>query len=96
MVSLSESFPVQYCSNQKAVHPWVRVKIPRRLKHESLIDIKSPDRSRQFGLPRIGSLGKSRHIELLGPLDWWIPSRLRCDNLLRTKSLGRSRQVYLL
>ena len=28
------------------------------------------------GRLRIGSLGKSRHIELLGPLDWWIPEQV--------------------
>ena len=38
----------------------------------SLLEIKSLGRLRQVSLPRIGYLGRSRHVDLLGPLDWWI------------------------
>ena len=45
----------------------------------------------EAGPPRIGSLGRLRHVDLLGPLD-----RLGGDNLPRTRTLGRSRQLNLL
>ena len=34
------------------------------------------ERLRHVGLQRIGSLGRSRRVDLLGPLDWWIPEQV--------------------
>ena len=39
------------------------------------MEIESLARSRQVGLLRVGSLGRWRHIDLLGPLDWEIPKQ---------------------
>ena len=49
---------------------------PDRLRHDSLLEIKSLGRLRQVGLLRIGSLDRLRHVDLLGPLDWWIPEQI--------------------
>jgi len=46
-----------------------RVQIPGKLRHDSLLEM-------QVGLPRIGSLGGSRHDDLLGPLDWRVPEQV--------------------
>ena len=71
-------------------------RFPGRLKYDSLLEIKSPDRSKQFGLPRIGSLTSWGMLTSWDPWTGGSPSRLRHDNLLRTRPLGRSRQVYFL
>ena len=81
-MSLSEAYPTQYCCNLRAGGPQVRVKIPGKLRHDSLLEMESPGmsrrdglqrigslgRSRRDGLPRIGSLGRSMRDNLLGPL----------------------------
>ena len=78
-VSLSEAYPTQYCCNLRAGHPCIRVQIPRQaevwLRCDSLLETESPGRLRQVGLLRIGSLGRLKHVDLLGPLDWWIPKQ---------------------
>ena len=43
---------------------------------DSLLEIKSSVKSRLVGLLRIGSLGRSRHVNLLGSLDWGIPEQV--------------------
>ena len=75
-MSLSEAYPTQYCCNLRTRHPRVRVQIPTKLKHDSLLEIESSGRSREVGLPRIGSLGRSSHDNHLGPLDWHIPEQV--------------------
>ena len=40
------------------------------------MEIESLARSRQVGLLTVGSLGRSRHVDLLGPLDWQIPEQV--------------------
>ena len=52
------------------------MQIPTKLKHDSLLEIESLGRSREAGLPRIGSLGRSSHDNHLGPLDWQIPEQV--------------------
>ena len=59
---LSEAYPTQYCFNLRAGHPQVRCRFLGRLRYDSLLEIKSP--------------GRSRHVDLLGPLDWWIPEQV--------------------
>ena len=53
----------------RARHPQVRVHIPGKLRHDSLLEIESMGRLRHVSLLRIGSLGMSRHVDLLGSLD---------------------------
>ena len=60
-----ESYPNQYCSNLRARRPRVRVQIPGKLTHDSLLEIESPGRSRKVDLLRIGSRGRLRHVDLL-------------------------------
>ena len=48
----------------------------------------------EVDLLEIESLGRLKHVNLLGPWAGGSPSRVRHDNLLGT--LGRSRQVDLL
>jgi len=81
-VSLSEAYPTQYCCNLRAGHPESGCRSPGRLRH--------------VGLQRIDSLGRSRHVDLLGPQAGGSPSKLRHANLPGSRSLGRSRQVDLL
>ena len=47
-----------------------------RGQDDSLLEIESLGRSREVGLPRIGSLGRSSHDNHLGPLDWQIPEQV--------------------
>ena len=49
---------------------------PGKLRCDSLVEIEFLGRPRHVGLPRIGSLGKLRHVDLLGPLDWQIPKQV--------------------
>ena len=44
--------------------------------HDSLLEIESLGRLRQVSLLRIWSLDKSRHVDLLGPPDWWISKQV--------------------
>ena len=46
------------------------------MRCDSFLEIESQGRLRQVGLLRIGSLGKSRRDDLLGPLDWQIPKQV--------------------
>ena len=75
-MTLSETYPTQYCCNLRAGLPGSGCRSPGRLRHDSLLEIESPGRLRQVGLLRIGSLGKLRHVDLLGHLDWWIPEKV--------------------
>ena len=56
------------------------MQIPRQaevwLRCDSLLETESLGRLRQVGLLRIGSLVKSSHVDLLGPLDLWIPKQV--------------------
>ena len=69
-MSLSEAYLTQYCCNLRARYPRVMVQIP---SHDNLLEIESSGRLRHVGLPKIGSLDRSSHVDLLQPLDWWIP-----------------------
>ena len=48
---------------------------PGRLRCDSLLEIESLGRL-HVSLLRIGSKGRSRHFDLLGPLNWWIPEQV--------------------
>ena len=61
-MSLSEAYPTQYYCNLKARRPQTRVQIPSRLRHDSLLEIKS--------------LSTSRYVNILGPLDWQISKQV--------------------
>ena len=95
-VSLFEAYFMQYCCNLRARHPWVRCRSPGRLRHDSLLNIKSRagqsrSASRELGPWAGRGMSTSRNPWTGGSL-----RRLKHDNLLRTKSLGKSRQVDLL
>ena len=95
-MTLSETYPTQYCCNLRAGLPGSGCRPPGRLRHDSLLEIKSLGRSRHVNLQIIGPLGRLRHVDLLGHWTGRSLSRLRYDNIPETRSLGRSRQVDLL
>ena len=56
-------------------------RFPGRLRHDGLLEIESP--------------GRSRHVDLLGLLDWQIPEQVEAWHF-EDQTLDRSRQVGLL
>ena len=72
-MSLSEAYPTQYCCNLRPGRPWIRVQIPRQ------VEAWQPPGDQQVKAcwpPENWSLGRLRHVDLLGPLDWWIPEQV--------------------
>ena len=51
------------------------MQIPIRLRSINHLETESPDRSRNVCLPRNGSLGRSRQVDILATLDWQIPKK---------------------
>ena len=74
-MSLSEAYPPQYYCNLRARRPRSGCRSPGKLSCASFLEIEYLGRWRQVSLSRIGSLDKSRHVDLIGPLDWWIPEQ---------------------
>ena len=75
-MSLSEAYPTQYCCNLRSGCPLVRVQIPRQIEADDILEIESPGRLRDVSLLRVEFLCKLRHVDLLEPLDWWIPEQV--------------------
>ena len=67
-MSLSEAYPTQNCCNLRARRPRVRVQIPRQAEARQPTRDRIPGQVEGDGLPRIGSLGRLRRDDLLGPL----------------------------
>ena len=75
-MSLPEAYPTQYCCNLRSGCPLVRVQIPRQIEADDILEIESPGRLRDVSLLRVEFLCKLRHVDLLEPLDWWIPEQV--------------------
>ena len=69
-------YPTQYCCNLRPGIPGSGCTSLGKLRGDSLLEIESSVKSRLVGLLRIGSLGRSRHVNLLGSLDWGIPEQV--------------------
>ena len=74
-MSLLEAYPTQYYCNLRARCPQVRVQIPRQVKAGHPPEDRIPRQVKAGCFPGIGSLGRLRHFDLLGPPDWLIPKQ---------------------